>query len=102
MRRSIMSLANYRKIWMPSTVANIMLSFRNGHQASRQSGIICAWSENKKVAYSNYVMQAEGWLEFKYPVSVLGVYNLYVGYCDRIGSEALLTYKLDVSEKRRQ
>ena len=66
------------------------------------SGIICAWSENKKAAYSNYVMQDEGWLEFKYPVSVLGVYNLYVAYCDRIGSQALLTYKLDVSEKRRQ
>jgi transglutaminase/protease-like cytokinesis protein 3 len=66
-----------------------------------QSAIICAFSENKKTEYSDYVVQKDGWLELKYPVSIMGVYNLYVGYCDRIHSNVLLTYKLEVSEKRK-
>jgi transglutaminase/protease-like cytokinesis protein 3 len=67
-----------------------------------QSAIICAWSESRKVDYNEYVVQQGGWLELKYPISAIGVYDLHIAYCDRVNSNALLTYRLEVSETEKK
>jgi len=51
----------------------------------------------KKANYHGLINYNNGWIEFYYPVTVKGYYELYIGYYYGIsGSKTLLAYKLDV------
>ncbi len=57
-----------------------------------------AFSETqKKASYHGLVNYNNGWIEFNYPVTVKGHYELYIGYYYGVsGKKTLLAYKLDV------
>lgn len=58
---------------------------------------MCVWSDVvKKASYTDYVMRKEEWVEFHYPVKVIGTYTIYVGSCSIAQSSALLAYKLEI------
>ncbi|MEQ1676779.1 MAG: transglutaminase domain-containing protein [Chitinophagaceae bacterium] len=79
-----------------STKAGDTLLFRL--KTEKRINALYAFSDNQeKASYggtSNYV---EGWIEFRYPVTVKGYYNLYIGYYYGISEKyTLLAYKLEV------
>ena len=61
---------------------------------------ICVTSETKKAAYSGLAVYNKGYYEFLYPITALGFYNLHVGYCLAGNPFILLSYKLQVDQKK--
>jgi transglutaminase/protease-like cytokinesis protein 3 len=61
---------------------------------------ICVTSEVKKAEYNGFSEYKDGWYEFHYPVTVIGFYNLHIGYCLAGNRFSLLSYKLQVDQKR--
>ena len=61
---------------------------------------ICVASENRKAEYSGFAIYKNDWYEFHYPVTVPGFYNLHIGYCLAGNPFTLLSYKLQVDQKR--
>lgn len=62
-----------------------------------------AWSSiHEKGQYWTDVFVERGWMEFRYPVTTSGYYNLYVGYANGGKGKALVAYKLQVEPKKRR
>ena len=57
-----------------------------------------AFSDNlEKATYHAPVTNKDGWIEFRYPVRLIGFYNLYIGYYLNSREKfTLLAYKLEV------
>jgi Transglutaminase-like superfamily len=57
-----------------------------------------AFSDNlEKATYHGPATFKDGWIEFRYPVRLLGFYNLYIGYyLNNLEKYTLLAYKLEV------
>lgn len=62
------------------------------------TGAICGWTDKiKKAYYSGPVIRKDNGCEFYYPVTVSGLYNLYVGYCFNNNFYPLVIYKLQAN-----
>jgi len=59
---------------------------------------LSAFSDNlEKATYHGSAIYKDGWVEFRYPVRLIGFYNLYIGYyLNSREKYTLLGYKLEV------
>jgi len=75
------------------------LTFRFRSIAVVQRSFLFAFSpEKEKTLYRGWAeLKPDGWYEFKYPVSVAGVYPLYIGYEGNITRDYLWAYRIEVN-----
>jgi hypothetical protein len=59
-----------------------------------------AWSEYKKAGYIGMAIQKNGWLEFTYPVTTVGYYNLYIGNHLPGNIPLLIAYRIEADPKK--